>query len=102
MLNKLSIADPRVHMQASFPGSLALDSCIISKQLITQLEAAIEEAVSSGSWADALTNLPSTISLSDAATLATQAWAKQPKGGPSSHPAPHIDTCAGGELCNCQ
>ena len=80
MLDKLNTADPRGHMRASYQDSRPLQSCLLSGHLASQLDAAVEEAVSSGAWADALAHLPPAVTPSDAAMLMGQAWQQQPKG----------------------
>ena len=47
---KLGIPSARAHLQASFPDGVPLDTVFVGPELLQQVDAAAEEAVTSGSW----------------------------------------------------
>ena len=80
MLEKMGIANGRSYMEAAFPDGSPLETAFAAPQLASQLDAAVEEAVSSGSWLDAQACLPSALSTADAASLLQQSPALQSAG----------------------
>lgn len=66
---KTGIASAKQHLQTSFPDGIALESTFVSPAVVHQLDAAAEDAVSSGSWCDMQALLPSALSQDDAVAL---------------------------------
>lgn len=67
-------------MASRFPEGILLESVCVAPQLQAQLDAAVEEAISSHSWLDAQTVLPAAIISIDAAVLLQQSVAAQSTG----------------------
>nr|CAD7430774.1 unnamed protein product [Timema monikensis] len=55
-LSRLGISDPKTFVSKHFPGEklLLLSTCAVGKQLFEQVEASVEEAVTTGSWIDVM------------------------------------------------
>ncbi|XP_059487447.1 E3 UFM1-protein ligase 1 homolog [Neocloeon triangulifer] len=70
-LNRLGISDPQGFIKRHFANEklLQLPSCAVGSLLFDQVEASIEDAVSTGSWIDLMPILPSVLSEQDAAQL---------------------------------
>lgn len=69
MLDRLGIADKKSYIASGFPEAVALDSVAIAPQMQAQLEAAIDEALSSSGWIDAMSHLPTTLNATDVSSL---------------------------------
>lgn len=80
MLERLGVTDPAGYMASNAADSLALEEVFVSPRLVSQLEAAVEEAVVAGSWTDALANLPTAIGPKDAASLLSKAVPRHVQG----------------------
>lgn len=83
------MAQERQYLKNTFPDGIALETAFIAPTTLTQLEAAVEEAVASGSWTDVAPLLPSVLTPADAAALlslvpALSAGAHTTKGGHTS------------------
>ena len=63
-VTRLGISDPLQYIKKRFSGSnlLFLSSCCLDKELVEQLENALEEALSSGSWLEVLPVLVNVLS----------------------------------------
>ncbi|XP_077574949.1 E3 UFM1-protein ligase 1 [Stigmatopora nigra] len=74
-LIRLGIAEPSGYIKKRFKGKklLFLKAACVGQALVDQVEASLEEAVSSGSWADIRAILPSCISDEDVVMLINQA-----------------------------
>ncbi|XP_061756366.1 E3 UFM1-protein ligase 1 isoform X1 [Nerophis ophidion] len=74
-LARLGIPDPNSYIKKRFKSSklLFLRAACVGQGLVDQVEASIEEAVNSGTWADIQTILPSCLSLEDIGMLINQA-----------------------------
>ena len=68
-LERMGIADGRGFMAASFPSGLVLESAFVSPNIVNQLEAAVDDVISSKSWLDALSILPSSLEAADITAL---------------------------------
>eukprot|EP00850_Spirogloea_muscicola_P017439 SM000150S01698 [mRNA] locus=s150:5550:10970:- [translate_table: standard] len=69
VLRKLAVAQPKQHLQATYSDGVALDTVFVHPSIISQLDAAIEEAVIQSTWCDAAPLLPSSFSFADMAKL---------------------------------
>ncbi|PSN54204.1 E3 UFM1-protein ligase 1 [Blattella germanica] len=67
-LSRLGISDPQVFVRKHFPNEklLLLPSCAVGPQLFDQMEAAVEEAIATGSMVDIMPLLPSLFEPEDA------------------------------------
>ncbi|XP_077427198.1 E3 UFM1-protein ligase 1 isoform X2 [Vanacampus margaritifer] len=74
-LIRLGIPEPVSHIKKRFKGRdlLFLSAACVSQALVDQVEASVEEAVSSASWADMEAVLPSCLSKEDMGMLINQA-----------------------------
>ncbi|XP_051940382.1 E3 UFM1-protein ligase 1 [Hippocampus zosterae] len=74
-LTRLGIPEPVGHIKKRFKcqNLLFLSDACVSQALVDQVEASVEEAVSSGTWTDIEAILPSCLSEDDMATLINQA-----------------------------
>ncbi|XP_077380237.1 E3 UFM1-protein ligase 1 [Festucalex cinctus] len=74
-LIRLGIPEPVSHIKKRFKGRnlLFLSAACVGQALVDQVEASVEEAVSSASWADMQAILPSCLSEEDTGTLIDQA-----------------------------
>jgi len=70
-VTRLGISDPKQYIKKRFPdsGLVFLSSCCISASIVEQMEVAVEEALSSGSWVDVLPLLPTVLGPEDARQL---------------------------------
>mmetsp|Transcript_28665 Transcript_28665/g.68377 ORF Transcript_28665/g.68377 Transcript_28665/m.68377 type:complete len:806 (-) Transcript_28665:90-2507(-) len=68
---KLGLSGPagRSELSALLPAGMQLSSAIVDPAIVDQLEAAAEEALSSGSWVDLWPLMPSVLPVEDAAAL---------------------------------
>ncbi|XP_053314786.1 E3 UFM1-protein ligase 1 [Spea bombifrons] len=74
-LSRLGIPDPIGYIRKRYKSAhlLYLKSACVGQSIVDQVEASVEEAVSSGSWLDILPLLPSCLSMEDAGMLLQQA-----------------------------
>lgn len=47
---KLGIPSAQAHLQANFPDGIPLDTAFVGPELVQQLDAAVEEAISAEQW----------------------------------------------------
>ena len=80
MLERMGVHDPATYMASAHSDCKGLEAIFISPQLIAQLSAAAEEAISADQWMDAQANLPTAVGDRDAAALLQQAYPDQSKG----------------------
>ena len=80
MLERLGVANPKSHMASKYPDGIVLESVFVAPQLQAQLDAAVEDALSSRSWLNAQAVLPASLSSADTANLLEQCVAAQCKG----------------------
>ena len=92
MLEKMGIANGRSYMEAAFPDGSPLETAFAAPQLASQLDAAVEEAISSGSWLDAQACLPSALGSADAASLLEKSPALQSAGWSPTWLLPSLPT----------
>ncbi|XP_039288056.1 E3 UFM1-protein ligase 1 homolog [Nilaparvata lugens] len=66
-LQRLGISDPVNFVQRNFSSEklLQLPTCAVGKQLLSQVEASVEEALATGSWLDVMQILPSVFDVTD-------------------------------------
>lgn len=66
-LQRLGISDPVNFVQRNFSTEklLQLPTCAVGKQLLSQVEASVEEAIATGSWLDVMQILPSVFDVTD-------------------------------------
>jgi hypothetical protein len=69
MATKNGVSNPAQYLKEAFPDGLALSSAYISPAVCHQVEAAVEEAVQSGSWCDVISAVPSALTSTDAAQV---------------------------------
>ncbi|GBL86155.1 E3 UFM1-protein ligase 1 [Araneus ventricosus] len=64
---RLGILDPKTYLKKMFKneGLTYLTSCCVGKNIINQVEAALEEALNSGTWVDIMPILPSIFTTED-------------------------------------
>jgi hypothetical protein len=87
MATKNGVNNPAQYLAQAFPEGLALSSAFVAPTVSHQVEAAVEDAVQSGSWCDVITVVPSALTASDAAQVLEKsniAAAKGGKGGSSA------------------
>nr|CAD7459321.1 unnamed protein product [Timema tahoe] len=79
-LSRLGISDPKTFVSKHFPGEklLLLSTCAVGKQLFEQVEASVEEAVTTGSWIDVMPILPSVFEPEDAEEIVTSVLKTKP------------------------
>lgn len=70
-LSRLGISDPKGYVKRMFPNSdlTFLSTCVIGAQIKVQLETALEECISSKSYLDVVSLLPSVLSDQDVETV---------------------------------
>uniref|UniRef100_A0A8C5QZ63 E3 UFM1-protein ligase 1 n=1 Tax=Leptobrachium leishanense TaxID=445787 RepID=A0A8C5QZ63_9ANUR len=73
-LSRLGIPDPVSYVRKRYKSAqlLYLKSACVGQGIVDQVEASVEEAISSGSWLDILPLLPSCLSVEDAGILLQQ------------------------------
>ncbi|XP_069679850.1 E3 UFM1-protein ligase 1 homolog [Periplaneta americana] len=73
-LSRLGISDPQLFVRKHFPNEklLLLPSCAVGPQIFDQIEAAVEEAISTGSMVDVMPLLPSLFEPEDAEEILTE------------------------------
>ncbi|NXA35557.1 UFL1 ligase, partial [Eudromia elegans] len=73
-LYRLGIPDPSGYIKKRYKSTqlLFLRAACIGQEIVDQVEASVEEAISSGSWIDIATLLPSSLSVEDAGILLQQ------------------------------
>ncbi|KAL4649055.1 E3 UFM1-protein ligase 1 [Arapaima gigas] len=73
-LTRLGIPDPISYIKKRFKSQklLFLQAACVAQAIIDQVEASVEEAVSSGTWTDVQTMLPSCLSIEDIGILLNQ------------------------------
>eukprot|EP00898_Chlorokybus_atmophyticus_P006603 jgi/Chlat1/6944/Chrsp52S09108 len=69
VLQKLAIPQPAKYMQSLYPDGTALGTVFVGSLLFSQLESAVEDAVSSGTWVDLSQLMPTAFSKSDTVQL---------------------------------
>ena len=80
-VTKHGIANPRQHMQSAFPGGIALDTVFVNPSLLQQLDAAVEDAITSASWCDLQALLPPMLTAADVGALLGHSSQLQAAGG---------------------
>ncbi|XP_024383367.1 E3 UFM1-protein ligase 1 homolog isoform X2 [Physcomitrium patens] len=68
-LRKLNVPQPKQYLQEMYKDGVALEDVFVHSSLISQLDAAAEEAIAGKSWFDVLPLVPSSIGPSDAEKL---------------------------------
>ncbi|NWX85903.1 UFL1 ligase, partial [Nothoprocta pentlandii] len=73
-LYRLGIPDPSGYIKKRYKSTqlLFLRAACVSQEIVDQVEASVEEAISSGSWIDVATLLPSSLSVEDVGILLQQ------------------------------
>ncbi|NXA45374.1 UFL1 ligase, partial [Nothocercus julius] len=73
-LYRLGIPDPSCYIKKRYKSTqlLFLRAACVGQEIVDQVEASVEEAISSGSWIDVATLLPSSLSVEDAGILLQQ------------------------------
>ncbi|XP_010215338.1 PREDICTED: E3 UFM1-protein ligase 1 [Tinamus guttatus] len=73
-LYRLGIPDPSGYIKKRYKSTqlLFLRASCVGQEIVDQVEASVEEAISSGSWIDVATLLPSSLSVEDAGILLQQ------------------------------
>ncbi|NXD13088.1 UFL1 ligase, partial [Nothocercus nigrocapillus] len=73
-LYRLGIPDPSGYIKKRYKSTqlLFLRAACVGQEIVDQVEASVEEAISSGSWIDVATLLPSSLSVEDAGILLQQ------------------------------
>ncbi|KAM9382114.1 E3 UFM1-protein ligase 1 isoform 3-T3 [Phaethornis superciliosus] len=73
-LHRLGIPDPAGYIKKKYKSTqlLFLRAACVGQEIVDQVEASVEEAISSGSWIDVATLLPSSLSVEDAGILLQQ------------------------------
>lgn len=73
-LTRLGISEPQTFVRKHFPNEklLMLPSCAVGPQIFEQMEAAVEEAISTGSMVDIMPLLPSLFEPEDAEEILTE------------------------------
>ncbi|XP_068016508.1 E3 UFM1-protein ligase 1 isoform X3 [Melanerpes formicivorus] len=73
-LYRLGIPDPAAYIKKRYKSSqlLFLRAACVGQEIVDQVEASVEEAISSGSWIDVATLLPSSLSVEDVGILLQQ------------------------------
>uniref|UniRef100_A0A8B9Q6V7 E3 UFM1-protein ligase 1 n=1 Tax=Apteryx owenii TaxID=8824 RepID=A0A8B9Q6V7_APTOW len=74
-LYRLGIPDPAGYIKKRYKSTqlLFLRAACVGQEIVDQVEASVEEAISSGNWIDVATLLPSSLSVEDAGILLQQA-----------------------------
>ncbi|XP_025915082.1 E3 UFM1-protein ligase 1 [Apteryx rowi] len=74
-LYRLGIPDPAGYIKKRYKSTqlLFLRAVCVGQEIVDQVEASVEEAISSGNWIDVATLLPSSLSVEDAGILLQQA-----------------------------
>ena len=80
MVTKAGITNPKAHLESLFPGGMALVGAYVAPSLVEQLDAAAEEALGAGSWADCAPLAPAALAGGDAAELVARCPAVQALG----------------------
>lgn len=65
MITRLDIKQPKAFLKRRFPQGLALDTCYIGHDLVTQVEGLIESIVPTGGWIDISAIIPPAIQPDD-------------------------------------
>ncbi|NWI13039.1 UFL1 ligase, partial [Crypturellus soui] len=73
-LHRLGIPDPSGYIKKRYKSTqlLFLRAACVGQEIVDQVEASVEEAISSGSWIDVATLLPTSLSVEDAGILLQQ------------------------------
>ncbi|WIA28133.1 hypothetical protein OEZ86_010705 [Tetradesmus obliquus] len=69
LVRKAGISNEKAYLKQSFPEGLALESVYVSPSVVSQAEAAVDEALRNGAWLDVATVLPPSLALQDVAQL---------------------------------
>ncbi|WIA08065.1 hypothetical protein OEZ85_007531 [Tetradesmus obliquus] len=69
LVRKAGISNEKAYLKQSFFEGLALESVYVSPSVVSQAEAAVDEALRNGAWLDVATVLPSSLALQDVAQL---------------------------------
>nr|XP_056712608.1 E3 UFM1-protein ligase 1 [Euleptes europaea] len=82
-LSRLGIPDPVNYIKKRYKSLhlLFLKACCVGQEIVDQVEASVDEAISSGTWLDIMPLLPSSLSVEDASMLLQQvmrSFIKQP------------------------
>jgi hypothetical protein len=81
MLAKAGIPGGRAYLEAHFPGGLALPGAYVAAGALQALDAAVDEALDAGAWADAAPLSPASLAPADAAELLARCPSVQALGG---------------------
>lgn len=65
VISRMDIKQPKIFLKKKFPDGISLKSCLISPQLVSQVESLVEEYISSNSWIDVTTIVPSVLEQDD-------------------------------------
>ena len=78
---RLGISEPQSFVKKKFgtnAGVLYLGSCCVGQSIVEQMEAAVEEALTSGGWCDVFHQLPSVLTSEDAAQMIQSSLKSKP------------------------
>lgn len=67
--HRMGIANEKNYLKGAFPEGIALETAFVGPLLLSQLEAAVEDALSGGTWVDVAPLLPSVLTAADASAL---------------------------------
>eukprot|EP00053_Salpingoeca_punica_P013503 m.122155 g.122155 ORF g.122155 m.122155 type:complete len:774 (-) comp16218_c1_seq2:130-2451(-) len=65
-VSRLGLSDPKGYLQSRIKGGLACPTCYVSMELVEKLNAEVEEALTSNTWLELLSVLPSPFTSADA------------------------------------
>lgn len=68
-LRKLTVPQPKQYLQAKYVDGIPLETVFVHSSIVSQLDAAAEEAIATNTWFDALPLLPPSFGISDVAKL---------------------------------
>ena len=92
-MTKHGIANPRQHLQSTFPGGIALETVFVNPSLLQQLDAALEDAIASASWCDLQALLPPVLTAADVGALLGHSSPLQAAGGHGDFEASPLGPC---------
>ena len=87
MVAKAGIPSGRAHLEQHFPGGIALSGAYVDASALQALDAAVDEALEAGAWADCGPLAPPSLSYADAADLLGRCPAAQALGAPKFFPS---------------
>ena len=68
-MTKHGFTNPRQHVESAFPDGIALETVFANSSLLQQLDAAVEDAITSASWCDVQALLPPVLTAADVGAL---------------------------------